>query len=224
MDMMDRGLMALTGTVPAGFNTGATEPAPVKPWMVAVGAAASLVGLAAIVSSSNHGRVMVMCHGTRNAGFKRFLSDRPTFFTEQDQLREASWYASHGGIGSAQCSPCKRPRVDPAVLRVAVDPGRIMDLTEPDDLTMLGEVVADWNAENPLQEVTMDEVKESLVRGIPALPYHLCLHPGFRSRLRAKGYDSVWVKENDSIRSLAVLDARNRARIIGRTELPSFKR
>lgn len=52
MDMMDRGLMALTGTVPAGFNTGAMEPAPVKPWMVAVGAVAGVVGMAAVVNSA----------------------------------------------------------------------------------------------------------------------------------------------------------------------------
>jgi hypothetical protein len=46
MSMMDRGLMALTGTVPESFNTGAVEPPAIKPWMVAAGAVAGVVGLA----------------------------------------------------------------------------------------------------------------------------------------------------------------------------------
>jgi hypothetical protein len=52
MDMMDRGLMALTGTVPESFNTGAVEPPVIKPWMVAAGAVAGVVGIAAIANSA----------------------------------------------------------------------------------------------------------------------------------------------------------------------------
>jgi hypothetical protein len=60
MSMMDRGLMALTGTVPESFNTGAVEPPVVKPWMVAAGAVAGVVGIAAIANSAMERAVKIV--------------------------------------------------------------------------------------------------------------------------------------------------------------------
>jgi hypothetical protein len=194
-------------------------------WAVAAAGAAAAVGLA---------RVIVMCHGTRDAGFKRFLRDRPTFFTTPERASAAFQYARCGGIGAAQRTPCKQKRVDPALLEVAVDPGRIMDLTKPEDVAVLSEIVADLNAVVTDPDDRIPNARRLMERSMsfrsvsdekfgactPALPYWLLTHRGFAGALAVRGYDSAWTTEG-GYQSLAVLNARDRARILGRVTLTS---
>ena len=194
-------------------------------------------------------RVMVMYHGTRNAGFKRFLGDRPTFFMPPERVADACQYAAHPDLGAAQESPCKQKRLDPALLEVAVDPGRIMDLSRPEDVAAFSEILGDLVEEGVLDPLgryrgIIEEAARGALTSVrfrsyrtredeksraltPALPFVLLARREFVQALAAHGYDSAWVKEYTAgdepgktssdpygYQSLAVLNARDRARIL----------
>jgi hypothetical protein len=189
----------------------------------AVGAAA--VGALAL------GAVQVMYHGTHAGRFKRFLRDRPTFFAWRP--KDIMTFALAEGVpGNFGDTPCQSPPA-PAVLKVAVDPGRILDQREPGAAQVVRDVLAEYNkTAHPRRLDDFWEDSAQFASGdcdycvphagsrIPALPYSFMARREIVDALAARGYDSAMVAEitegEPSFASLAVFNARDRARVLRR--------